>query len=292
MATDTLTPPAQAPDFGPRYDMSRDAVQEVVGSYFTTHELPPGRFVGVVAAPDEPLANAARWLEREVFDPTFGNSTKQMQELYGPVEPDSRFIVVLDEAEKLPAGVMRVVGGEAAYTMSLAEAPKHIPNVAEDQIKAYHEITGNEKAWDVATMAIAKRYRGKVLGTVAISGILQYTFVGLGEQEGVELAFALLDHKARRSLEGVGVPFKPMYGHDEPFPYYGSGATYAMVGRLPEFRQSVAQRHEELSRESTLANMFHMGVHKALTRRYVGKVAGMAALGKDGVDKRIVLPTA
>lgn len=276
----------------PKYDLGAEQVRALVGEFLKNGEgLPKSRLVGVTVENDSPLANAARWLECRVFDDAFGNDAKVMQELYGGVEKDSTWFVVMDRRRKLPVGVMRVVGGESAFEMTLAEAPSliRLPKKIEDPVrllKDYHGIREDESIWDAATVAIEPEYRGKISGQVAVMGMLERMFFREASQRGITKMLALLDVKALRGLTSIGVPLQTLYGPQKSFPYAGSEATLAMIGYLDQFGPSVTQRHETLSNESLLRNIFRMGLRKALRRRLAGKVAGMAALGL-GVDERI-----
>jgi hypothetical protein len=277
---------AQNETFESRYDMNEQEVKDTVGKYLSRPDLPRRRFVGISVRGDEPLSNIARWLEGQVFQDTFGHDTSEMVDMYGSVETDSTFLLVLDRRSKLPAGVMRLVGGNAAYTLTLAEASDYIPYSVE-QIRLFHNIQEDEKAWDVATMAIAKPYRGKLFSQVAVSGMLERMFGMLGDQEGIVHVFTMLDAKARKSIDGVGIPFREMHGHPGAFQYKDSPATYALYGRYADFRISLSEKHYEVKSESIIRNVAKMGVKRALRRRISGKVAGMAAHGKGNVDRHI-----
>jgi S-adenosylmethionine decarboxylase len=274
-------------EFKPRYDLTRNEVHNLTKDYLAQPNLPRGRFVGIYATGNDKISNAGRWLERDVFEDTFNHDEKEMADLYGTVENDSFFLIVFDRRKRLPAGVMRLVGGNAAYGLTLAEAPTYLP-FTEKQIKKYHGISDGEKAWDVATMAIAKEYRGKIVSQVAVSGLLERMFGLLGDKENIKHVFTMLDAKARRSFDSIGIPFREMHGHMESFPYKNSPATYAMYGRYAEFREGVVKRHEEIRQESLFVNVVRMGWKKAIHRRVTGRVAGMAVHGKGGIDRHIV----
>jgi hypothetical protein len=276
----------------PKYDLATDEVRALVGDFLRNEDgLPKSRLVGVIVESGELLSNAARWLECRVFDDAFGNDAKVMQELYGKVEKDSTWFVVLDKRKKLPVGVMRAVGGESAFGMTLAEAPDliRLPKDVRDPdrlLRDYHGIKPTENIWDVATVAIEPEYRGKISGQVAVMGMLERMFFREAGRRGITKMLALLDIKALRGLTSIGVPLHTLYGPQKSFPYAGSESTLAMIGYLDQFGPSVAQRHETLSNESFFRNVLSMGFRKAFRRRLAGKVAGMAALGL-GVDERI-----
>lgn len=275
----------------PRYDLTKKETYQISKKYLAQPSLPKGRFVGIFANGDEEISNAGRWLERSVFEDTFKHDDEEMKNLYGAIENDSKFLIVFDRHTQLPAGVMRLVGGEAAYALTLAEAPEYIP-YTKNQIKKYHGIDDGEKAWDVATMAIAKEYRGKIVSQVAVNGMLERMFNLLGDKEDIKHIFTMLDAKARRGFDAIGIPFHEMHGHTESFPYKNSPATFAMYGRYDEFRDSVIKKHAELKAEKLMLNVFKLGWKKAIRRRVTGKVAGMAVHGKGGIDRHIAHHTA
>jgi len=278
--------------FMPDYQMGIGAVQYAVGTFFEEQpELPQGRFVGVVVDGQDEFSNTARWLERQEFEDAFKDDADKMKLLYEQVEDASTFLLVLDRYTKLPAGVMRLVGGESAYQLSLPVAAEKTP-YTEEEIREFHDITGVDRpAWDVATMAIAKPYRSKVISQVNVSGMLERMFVEMGDRRGIQHVFALLDHRARKRLvDGTGVPFNGMHDYNETFEFSGSEATSAVYGHFPDFRGSVGAKHEEIQNESLLKNVARLGLNRALRRRVAGRVAGMAAFGKHNVDNHIVLP--
>lgn len=287
------------PEFEPRYDMTEGEVQSVVGDYL--HGLDQERlgalkspFVGVVVRnEDGQITNAARWLECRVFDDAFSNSPKDMHNMYQQCEDDSTFLLVLHRASSLPVGVMRVVGGESAWQLSLQDAPNYIGHSTADILK-YHkmpggrELTGKENAWDAATAAVAEEYRRKMIGGVAVTALLERMFILEGRRQNVEPIFTMLDARARRSLESIGTPFKPMAGHDTPFPYYGSKRTYAMHGYFPHFAPSIVDKYNELRARPFILD-FLRGPREALKKRFLARAAGMIALGKHDIDSRIFM---
>lgn len=300
------------PLFEARYDMTLGHVQATVMEYLDkgADVLPGGRFLGIVANPNEPMGNVGRWLETQIFNESFRHSPGEMSEAYADVEQDSRFLLVIDRHTYLPAGVMRIVDGESAHKLTVEEAPGLLAKVDHPEIENiddidpeivaakrrdivdYHDIRPDEVAWDVATMAIPAQYRARYIKGVHVSGMLERMFVELGDQEGVERVYTLLDSKARRSLGGTGVPFKPLLGQETPFEYKNSPKTYAMAGDFKDFRSGVKAAHEAIRQESFIARIVRDGLHRAITRRAHGRVAGMAALGLYGVDSHIVMPAA
>jgi len=295
-----MGPELEAP-FVPRYDMPVDEVQYHVANYLSQPGAPDDRFVGFIAGGPNQMTNVGRWLETQTFDDSFKNNAEVMAGLYGGVEHESGFLVVLDRKTMLPAGVMRIVGGESAYTMTLADAQNHVPLFSEQRLRNHYGVTGspNETVWDVATMAVAKPYRGKIAGQTAVSGMLERMFVELGDKMQVDHVFTMLDRKAWKGLQLTGVPFRMLLGLDHSFPYYGSPATSAMYGWFPEFRASVAAQHKKLAEESFIRNLLSSpkpGIREAfkyaMRRRVAARVAGMAALGNDEVDRRLIMPAA
>ena len=296
MSTDVAPEISVEPQFQTIYDLEREQVYQLTGDFLRQPDMPQGRrFVGAVVEWNDAISNAARWLEARTFEGAFKHTPTEMAEMYGSVERDSRFLVVFDRKEQLPVGVIRVVRNESAYNMTLAEArqPQYV-GASLDEIIKYHDFRLTDKAWDVATMGIDEHYRGKMLGRgvhqVSVSGMLQRMFVKLGYQEGIVNVLAMLDDRAYRSLSAVGVPFMPLLGRDRSFRYKNSPATYAVFGSFEDFRPAVIARHEALLKHSLVHEILRRGIPKALKRRGLAKVAGMAALGLGGVDQGIKMP--
>src|SRR5690349_17152295 len=70
---------------------------------------------------DDPAAELARAVERSVFFEFFGNTPDLLADEYGPFEPASRFLLVLDHEMMRPAGTCRLIEPTAAGNKTVTD---------------------------------------------------------------------------------------------------------------------------------------------------------------------------
>jgi len=109
---------------------------------------------------DDPAAELGRHVEREVFQEYFGNTRELLEREYDPYEPASMFLCVVDHRRLVPAGVMRMILPGSAGQKSLADMAR----VWSVDVSTAFSGTGVEvdrsRVWDIATLAVARDYRG------------------------------------------------------------------------------------------------------------------------------------
>src|ERR1700759_5561079 len=76
-----------------------------------------GPFIALAVRTDDPLADVARTVERQVLEESLGTDAAAE---FGPYEPDSLFFLVLDRRTAMPVGAGRVIDGGGK---TLDEAP-------------------------------------------------------------------------------------------------------------------------------------------------------------------------
>lgn len=203
---------------------ARGDLREVASAYIDRDAKEP---FGVYAfGSKEPAANLARAVEGEVFLEAFGNTPEQLLEAYAPYEMRSFFICVMDHRRRIPAGSMRVI----------------IPTPDEARCKTIDDLESNweasaqrlrssggmpipvTKAWDIATLAVSKEYRGGATnGLVALA--LYNAFVQPARILGVDWAVGIIDNVLLRfSYLHLCRPFEAFSGL-EAQPYLGSEAS-------------------------------------------------------------------
>ena len=94
-------------------------LQQLADDLIATHERGHTGFGVYVLRSDEPAAELARHVEREVFLEFFGNTPELLAAEYGPYESASVFICVIDHVLRQPAGVMRIIVPSACGAKSL-----------------------------------------------------------------------------------------------------------------------------------------------------------------------------
>lgn len=295
MGAQGQVPHVDGPQSGQRYDLTDAEIRKTVAAYLGQTRLPAGRFVGVVVGTEGAIANVGRTIERAVFEETFeGNDASFMESAYRVVEKSTRFLIVLDREEGRPAGVLRIVDDEPYVT--LESAPQYIGN-SKESIKNYHGIQRGELCWDVATLAIPVEYRGGAAKTFAVGPMLYRMLFLQGTLDGVRHIFFMIDGKARRVLDNLGLHVEFIHGHDESFEYWGSRNTYAMYARFEQWEvRSNSFSHGYRTSLRRFLDIMHylVGDHTtkkgkaAMKRLGLARAARMILTGKN-LDKSIVL---
>jgi hypothetical protein len=243
-----------------------------------------GSFVALAVRTDDPLADVARTVERQVFEESFGNDATTMTAEYAAYEKDSLFFLVLDRRTAMPVGAGRVIEGGGK---TLDDAPDRI-GVDLSTIVAAHGLHDG-KIWDFATVAVLPEYRGGRSGLV-VSSLLYRTFLNAGRRAGVHHVVTMLDKGAFRSMTLLGAPFEPMAG-SAPFEYLGSASTRALYLSFTAIEPSIAEQGERLGR---IGSPFHgeiraRGLRRLLTRRIAARISHQVATGA-GLDEHVALP--
>ncbi|WP_051799380.1 hypothetical protein [Catenuloplanes japonicus] len=242
------------------------------------------RFISTLVGPSSPLAAAARTVERSVFAETFGNDAATMETEYGPYEPASRFIVVLDRARQHPAGVIRLIDESPAGLKSLNDAPAHIGGTVAS-IRAHHHMTDGRRAIDVATLAVLPGYRGA--RSALVSTLLYRTLYRAFTRDHITHVVAMIDAPAYRNLRRIGTPFVPMLG-SSPFSYLGAPETHALYGDFQTFGPSIRANAIRLRTAARPSLTDLRAPRRWLFRRAAAHIATTIITGK-GLDPHIHL---
>ena len=141
---------------------------------------------------DEPGAELARSVEREVFLEFFGNTPELLAEEYGPYEQASAFICVIDHVQRRPAGVMRVILPSPRGFKSLHDLESHWGRSVDDVMERSRIDLDRNALWDVATLAVGADYRGAASGGLVSLALFQ-ALAMLGTRSGTRWAVAILD---------------------------------------------------------------------------------------------------
>jgi hypothetical protein len=196
----------------------RQLAQEVIGP------VTGQPFGAYLFAGDEPGAELGRWLENAVFLEAFGNTPDQLAREFGPYEQSTLFICVVDHLRRLPAGVMRVVLPSPAGSKSLNDLALVWGEPAETVIERTGLALDRACTWDIATMAIAREYRGKAAAGLVSMGLYQSLSLA-ARSWGAEWFVAILDlpvfRLIRWKLRLIFAGFKGITA----LPYLGSAAS-------------------------------------------------------------------
>ncbi|HVB05077.1 MAG TPA: hypothetical protein VNF07_02380 [Acidimicrobiales bacterium] len=185
---------------------------------------------------DEPAAEIARHVEREIFLDAFGNDADQLAVEYGAYESRSVFFVVIDHGRRLPAGAMRLIAPGAAEPglKSMEDVERFWETPAEALLGARGIVLAPERTWDIATLAVARDYQ-HALGSGLVSLGLYQSVVRSCREVGVEHLVALLDSLVYRITRARYA--EPFIAYGEPRPYLGSTASYPVYCSLAEWEE-------------------------------------------------------
>lgn len=155
-------------------------------------------------------AKLGRALEVEVFGEFFNNDEELMREEYGPYEPNSKFLIVVDHENKKAAGVMRLISDSEAGLKSLNDLTKQPWSKPLDEVFSENDISRHDlpDAWDIATLAVNKDYRGKT----SVASALYHGLYKGSVEHGIKEWVAILDDKVLELLEALGLFFERYKG--------------------------------------------------------------------------------
>ena len=273
-------------DFSPRYSLLDDEIEQTTESFLSQQEEHhDSRYLCYAVGYDTPMSNAARSVERAVFDEAFGNNSEQMTEEYGPYESSSTFLVAIDSEKKMPAGVIRMIQYSEAGLKSIND----LQSVLDIDVQSFQDREGIqdlEKVWDVGTLAVLPEYRG-FDNRFEVSSKLYRSLFLFGESVDAQHMVTILDSKALKGLDLLGVPFKALEG-TEAFAYLGSEKSFAMVGDFRKFQSSVLGRSEEMAEEAKLRLKNMLNPKEMIRKRIIARIAGSLATGKN-IDSDIYI---
>ena len=243
-----------------------------------------GPFVALAVRTDDPLADVARTVERQVFEESFGNDAATMTAEYGPYEKESLFFLVLDRRTALPVGAGRVIDGGGK---TLDDAPGQIGEDLSTIVAAHEMYEG--RIWDFATVAVLPDYRGG-RSALLVSSLLYRTFLKAGRRAGVKHVVTMLDSRVARSMTLLGAPVQAMAG-SAPFAYLGSASTEALYVPFAALEPGIAEQAVQLRKigSSFRGEIRARGLRRLITRRIAARIAHQVATG-DGLDEHVALP--
>jgi len=243
-----------------------------------------GPFVALAVRTDDPLADVARTVERQVFEESFGNDAAAMTAEYGPYEKESLFFLVLDRRTAMPVGAGRAIEGGGK---TLDDAPERIGEDLSAIVAAHDLYEG--RIWDFATVAVLPEYRGSKSAPL-VSSLLYRTFLAAGRRAGVRHVVTMLDRHAFRSMTLLGAPVVAMAG-SAPFEYRGSASTRALYVPFAALVPSIARQSERLARigANFEGEIRARGLRRLIIRRVAARVSRQVATG-EGLDEHVALP--
>lgn len=157
-------------------DLGKEALREIATPVVEAAGNPKEPFGIYVFGADEPEAELARAIERQVFLEVFGNPAELLAEEYGPYEDTTVFFVVIDHRRRLPAGQMRLILPSERGLKTFHDIGAVWGADPDRVLAATDPDVDPALVWDVATLAVEAEYRGSATdGLVSIA--LQQTLV-------------------------------------------------------------------------------------------------------------------
>jgi hypothetical protein len=192
-------------------------------------------------------ANLARTIELEVFDETFQNDQSYMEEQYGPYESASKFFLVVDCDASQPVGALRVIQNSENGHKTLNDIQQPPLELSLDSVLDHHAITDLDKCWDVGTLAVLKKYRGRKTDQIPSTTLYRALYTGAVD-EHIEHFVTVIDKEPYQALLLFGIPFVPMMDTDY-FEYMGSPGSMAAYAHVTEFVGEMTAAKEKLDSE-------------------------------------------
>jgi hypothetical protein len=142
---------------------------------------PPQPFGLYAIGSDHPGAALGRQVEHEVFYEYFGNTPDLLADEYDPYEHASMYLLAVDHARLVTAGVMRLIMPTPYGLKTLHD----METVWGEDVDAVLERTGitfdRDRVWDVSTIAVRPEYRGSstdgLISASCLQGVMQIAHV-------------------------------------------------------------------------------------------------------------------
>lgn len=153
-------------------DLRRAELQELAQSLIEAAGNPSEPFGVYFVPPDREESQLARSLEQDVFFRAFGNTPELLQAEYGCYEPSSIFIVALDHARRLPAGMGRFTLPSELGHKTLSDIERFWGQDVDDVLARTGRSWDLQRVWDAGTFAVADDYRRNSTGGIVSLALL------------------------------------------------------------------------------------------------------------------------
>lgn len=187
---------------------------------------------------DDPAAQLARIVERDVFYEAFGNSPELLEAEYGPYEEASVFLCVIDHAERQAAGVLRLIMPSTTGLKSVIDLEHEWDLPLSECIERHGLAIDPSLLFDMATLGVSPPYRGA--GTAGLVSTSLYQMMSLlAVRNGLEWAIAILDQVVLRQINGAfSRPLTPLPG-TEPKRYLDSASSQPVFIDVNDYRARI-----------------------------------------------------
>lgn len=186
-------------------------------------------------------SDVARSLECEVFFEYFGNDAEEMHREYGVYEEHSEFIVVVDHRRHIAVGVVRLIKHSEKSLKTFVDTTDDLSpwKLSHEEIRGAHEVA-YDKTWDIATIAVKRRYRSK-LARRFIRSLMLHALHRHALSVDAEHWVALLDDIHLKTFREIGIPIDTIAG-SQGQPYLGSKSTTPIIVRVRDVGPGVKKK--------------------------------------------------
>ncbi len=187
----------------------------------------------------QPESDLARHLEQAVFYETFGNTPDLLAAEYGPYDPASFFLCVVDHHRRQAAGMIRVIRPSPLGFKSIDDLARRWDQPF-DELDARHGLGVDlTSLWDLATLGVDREYRASSASGLVAMALYQGLNM-LADRQGIRWAVAVLDLVVLDLLNDAWQrPFAPMPGI-EPRRYLDSPASQPVLFDAVDYKARLA----------------------------------------------------
>jgi hypothetical protein len=215
-------------------DLERYALEELIGLLDRGPDSTAPFAIHVVAS-SHPAAELGRHLERRVFGEAFGNTPTLLAKEYGPYDPASFFLLVVDHRRRVAAGAIRVIVPSPAGLKTLEDIRDHWGRPPDVVVRGTGVEGGTARLWDIATLVVDSQYRRAAARGLVSMALWQAVGV-LAFRCQVDLLLAIMDMRAFRLLQSkLPGAFEGVAGL-EPLEYLDSPASLPIYSRPEQWR--------------------------------------------------------
>ena len=224
----------------PTIDLVREEMRELASSVIDAAGNPSEPFGVYVFTADEPASELARYVERTVFEETFGNPRDLLEAEYGPYEASTVFYTVLDHRRRLPAGMMRMILPSVRGLKTFQVLKEFWSADVDDVTRATGADWDPALVWDVTTLAVDPEYRGKATDAL-VSLALYQTLITSGLAGGAHHFVTVLDLKPLDLIQTLTVDCFQFFEGLEPKSYLDSPLSVPVFIDLAEWEPRVLE---------------------------------------------------
>jgi hypothetical protein len=173
---------------------------------------------------DDPAAEVGRTVEREVFFEYFGNTREFLAHEYDPYEAGSVYLLVVDHARLVAAGVLRLIMPTPFGLKTLHDLERVWGEDVDDVLERTGLSFDMDRIWDVSTIAVRPDYRGSATDGLISASCLQGV-IQVGHSCDVQYFVTTLDMVVLKLVQDLCNRPLSMFRGVEPMRYLDSPAS-------------------------------------------------------------------